>query len=53
MPAINPDRLLSDLRHLRSIGAQGIGVVRPAFSPKDMNDTAKALLAPYQVLAPF
>ncbi len=36
MPAINPDRLLSDLRHLRSIGAQGIGVVRPAFSPKDM-----------------
>jgi N-carbamoyl-L-amino-acid hydrolase len=36
MPAIHPDRLLSDLRHLRSIGAQGIGVVRPAFSPKDM-----------------
>jgi N-carbamoyl-L-amino-acid hydrolase len=36
MPAINPDRLLSDLRHLRSIGAQGIGVVRPAFSAKDM-----------------
>jgi N-carbamoyl-L-amino-acid hydrolase len=36
MPSINPDRLLSDLRHLRSIGAQGIGVVRPAFSPKDM-----------------
>jgi N-carbamoyl-L-amino-acid hydrolase len=36
MPLINPDRLLSDLRHLRSIGAQGIGVVRPAFSPKDM-----------------
>ena len=36
MPNINPDRLLSDLRHLRSIGAQGIGVVRPAFSAKDM-----------------
>ncbi len=36
MPAINPERLLSDLRHLRSIGAQGIGVVRPAFSAKDM-----------------
>ena len=36
MPAIDPDRLLSDLRHLRSIGAQGRGVVRPAFSPKDM-----------------
>jgi N-carbamoyl-L-amino-acid hydrolase len=36
MPRINPDRLLSDLRHLRSIGAQGIGVVRPAFSAKDM-----------------
>ena len=36
MPRIDPDRLLSDLRHLRSIGAQGIGVVRPAFSEKDM-----------------
>ena len=36
MPRIDPDRLLSDLRHLRSIGAQGSGVVRPAFSPKDM-----------------
>lgn len=36
MPAINPARLLADLRHLRSIGAQGRGVVRPAFSAKDM-----------------
>ena len=36
MPAINPDRLLSDLRYLRSIGAQGTGVVRPAFSETDM-----------------
>ena len=36
MPAINPERLLSDLRTLRGIGAQGIGVVRPAFSAKDM-----------------
>jgi len=36
MPRIDPERLLSDLRHLRSIGAQGIGVVRPAFSAKDM-----------------
>jgi N-carbamoyl-L-amino-acid hydrolase len=36
MPAIDPKRLLSDLRHLRSIGAQGKGVVRPAFSAKDM-----------------
>ena len=36
MPRINAERLLSDLRHLRSIGAQGKGVVRPAFSPKDM-----------------
>ncbi|MBP8307230.1 MAG: Zn-dependent hydrolase [Burkholderiaceae bacterium] len=36
MPRIDPERLLSDLRHLRSIGAQGKGVVRPAFSPKDM-----------------
>ena len=36
MPCIDSKRLLADLRHLRSIGAQGIGVVRPAFSPKDM-----------------
>ena len=36
MPTIDSRRLLADLRHLRSIGAQGIGVVRPAFSPKDM-----------------
>jgi N-carbamoyl-L-amino-acid hydrolase len=28
--------LLTDLRRLRSIGAQGKGVVRPAFSAKDM-----------------
>ncbi len=36
MPRIDPHRLLTDLRHLRSIGAQGSGVVRPAFSAKDM-----------------
>jgi N-carbamoyl-L-amino-acid hydrolase len=36
MPRIDPARLLSDLRELRSIGAQGKGVVRPAFSSKDM-----------------
>ena len=36
MPAIDPERLLADLRHLRSIGAQGRGVVRPAFSAADM-----------------
>lgn len=36
MPAIDPERLLTDLRTLRSIGAQGPGVVRPAFSEKDM-----------------
>ncbi len=36
MPAIDPDRLLADLRTLRGIGAQGLGVVRPAFSPADM-----------------
>lgn len=36
MPRINGERLLADLRHLRSIGAQGRGVVRPAFSAKDM-----------------
>ncbi len=36
MPQINADRLLADLRHLRSIGAVGNGVVRPALSEKDM-----------------
>ena len=36
MPRIDPDRLLSDLRTLRGIGAQGRGVVRPAFSAADM-----------------
>jgi N-carbamoyl-L-amino-acid hydrolase len=36
MPRIDPDRLLSDLRALRAIGAQGRGVVRPAFSATDM-----------------
>src|SRR6185503_1038386 len=36
MPTIDPDRLLADLRTLRSIGAQGPGVVRPAFSAPDM-----------------
>jgi len=36
MSRIDPERLLSDLRALRRIGAQGIGVVRPAFSAKDM-----------------
>jgi N-carbamoyl-L-amino-acid hydrolase len=36
MPRIDPDRLLSDLRALRAIGAQGHGVVRPAFSATDM-----------------
>jgi N-carbamoyl-L-amino-acid hydrolase len=36
MPRIDADRLLSDLRALRAIGAQGRGVVRPAFSATDM-----------------
>jgi len=36
MPRIDPERLLADLRTLRSIGAHGMGVVRPAFSAKDM-----------------
>ena len=36
MPRIDSLRLLSDLRALRSIGAQGRGVVRPAFSAADM-----------------
>ncbi len=36
MPSINSERLLSDLRALRAIGAQDRGVVRPAFSATDM-----------------
>ncbi|MEM1286229.1 MAG: hydantoinase/carbamoylase family amidase [Pseudomonadota bacterium] len=33
---INPQRLLDDLNRLRSFGAQGKGVVRPAFSDADV-----------------
>jgi len=36
MPKINPQRLLSDLKQLRSFGACGTGVVRPALSPIDI-----------------
>jgi N-carbamoyl-L-amino-acid hydrolase len=36
MPAIDPDRLLADLKHLRTFGATGTGVVRPSLSPIDM-----------------
>jgi N-carbamoyl-L-amino-acid hydrolase len=36
MPAIDADRLLADLRHLRTFGATGPGVVRPSLSPVDM-----------------
>ena len=36
MTEINPQRLLKDLRHLRTIGKYKSGVVRPAFSGEDM-----------------
>ena len=36
MLPIDPGRFLADLRHLRSIGAAGTGVVRPAFSEADI-----------------
>jgi len=36
VPKVNAKRLLADLDALRSIGAQGSGVVRPAFSAEDM-----------------
>jgi N-carbamoyl-L-amino-acid hydrolase len=36
MPEIKPQRLMNDLRHLRTIGEYGTGAVRPAFSTKDM-----------------
>jgi N-carbamoyl-L-amino-acid hydrolase len=47
MPRINADRLLSDLRVLRTIGAQGRGVVRPAFSAADI-DARRWLKARYE-----
>jgi len=36
MPSINPRRLLNDLKQLRTFGACGMGVVRPALSPIDI-----------------
>lgn len=33
---INPARFLADLHHLRGFGAQGTGVVRPAYSAPDI-----------------
>ncbi|MGR3697362.1 MAG: hydantoinase/carbamoylase family amidase [Roseovarius sp.] len=38
MIRVNPERFLKDLHHLRSFGAAGVGkgVVRPAFSPSDI-----------------
>ncbi len=36
MVTINPDRLLTDLRTLRSYGSNGTGVVRPSLSPVDL-----------------
>ncbi|WP_282607098.1 hydantoinase/carbamoylase family amidase [Pelagibius sp. Alg239-R121] len=47
MPKINADRLLADLRHLRSIGAVDNGVVRPAFSEEDM-EARRWLKAQYE-----
>ena len=36
MITIKGERLLGDLRVLRAMGAEGTGVVRPAFSDMDM-----------------
>ena len=36
MPDINPTRLIDELKHLRTFGAVGAGVVRPSLSPDDM-----------------
>lgn len=33
---INPSRFLTDLHHLRSFGAQGASVIRPAYSAPDL-----------------
>ena len=37
MIPVDPGRLLADLHHLRSFGAEGKGVVRPAFSAADID----------------
>ncbi|MBT4843826.1 MAG: Zn-dependent hydrolase, partial [Planctomycetaceae bacterium] len=34
---INGDRFLVDLEALREFGKQGTGVIRPAFSPADID----------------
>ncbi|MBX9823574.1 MAG: Zn-dependent hydrolase [Xanthobacteraceae bacterium] len=36
MPLINPQRVLADLRYLRTIGTYKTGVHRPTFSPADL-----------------
>jgi len=36
MVEINPQRLMNDLKHLRTIGTFSTGVVRPTYSPEDM-----------------
>src|SRR4051812_48781438 len=36
MPAIKPDRLLGDLKKLRTFGTYKTGVHRPTFSPEDI-----------------
>ena len=36
MPKINAQRLLEDLRKLRTFGSEGTGVVRPALSKADI-----------------
>lgn len=36
IPRINAERLIGDLRKLRTFGAEGHGVVRPALSPVDV-----------------
>ncbi|NNE11190.1 MAG: hydantoinase/carbamoylase family amidase [Ilumatobacter sp.] len=40
MVTIDGERLLDDLRTLRTFGGQGTGVVRPTFSPQDMEARA-------------
>ena len=40
MVDINGERLLADLKQLRTFGAKGSGVVRPSFSPVDMQARA-------------
>ena len=45
MPEINGERLLADLKELRTFGAQANGVVRQALSPIDVESRHQFVVA--------